>query len=103
MPRRPKAPPPTAGEIEAAFARNVAWLEKFGPVLPRHMLLVGHLMPIGITAALAELQRWIDAGRLVETRTGDLQTGPEVRGLEGADEDGSAPLIHLDIRGEQAG
>jgi len=38
MSRRPKPHDPSPAEIEEAFARNIAWLGKFGRVLPRRLV-----------------------------------------------------------------
>lgn len=75
MPRRPKQPDPTSAEIEIAFARNVAWLLKFGPILPRHLLLIGwYVNGLPVLQMIAELQRW--APLLDQLPTGDFRITP---------------------------
>lgn len=85
MPRRPSPPDPSPAEIEDAFAANVAWLDRFGPTIPRHLIFTsidmhGH----GYREIAAELQRWLADGRLVETRTGDFMSRRMSHGVAGS-------------------
>jgi hypothetical protein len=60
--------------LEIAFARNVRWLLKFGPRLPRHLVHIGFLVerhPLKLV--MAEAERWLEAGDLLEDKCGDYR------------------------------
>lgn len=50
---------PAATEVKDAFARNIAWLAKLDPVLPRHLLFAGwDVRQFGYRELAEELARW---------------------------------------------